>query len=441
MSEREFRLTVVSGPDEGIELKVRPSDSCPVTIGREACDLLFRHDLTVSRVHAEISSRGQDLELLDLGSTNGTHVNGKRLREREAVVIKSGDEFTLGPESIVRLEIQSQRTVRAADTPASQPGPRRRRRSHASDLRADSRPDAAADGSAKTPGSVVELAESERVSERFGHFGVLGQLARSDSDRLDQAIHEPSGRHVALKRFTTPTCTRSVRRAITNETEIGAAWKHPNIVELIEIGEIDGTFFVATSFLPGVSLEMLQRCCAGALEAWIAAFVLRECCSAISYFHDQAKKAHGFLTPRSIVVGQEGQVQLVNYGLPRFEARLTGTDTGEVYRAHEARNGGPLDARSDVCSLGFILYELLTAEPIDLRSKAVLREPDTIRPEIPETLSKIAWRATRLNASKRFMSVKEMGDALSAALDTAQADFGSTQVAAWMAKHCPAELI
>ncbi len=433
MASPGYRLIVIRGPDEGTEISVRSPADRSATIGREGCDLLFRSDQMVSRNHAEIAASGKEYLLTDCGSTNGTSCRGKTLGANRAVALEDGDEFSLGPESVVRFELMVAATIRPADTPASRLGastPRKRPVEVKEPIEA--KVEAPAD-------DVIDL--HDVVAEptgRFGHYQVFELLAEGDADRVERAIHEPSGRVVALKRFTSRTCTKSYGRAIVAETERAAAWDHPNVAQLVEAGECEGVFFVATEFVAGLSIDRIQGCCASNVDPALAGYFVLGICRAIAYVHEQnGGVAHGYVAPRGVVVGRNGDVKLINYGLPTFESRLSGEEHAGVYRPHEARNGGRLDARSDVCSLGFVLYELLTATPIDPRARALLPQPDTINPDIPVRLSKVTWQATRVNANRRFIDVREMESELDEALKSESQPYDAGKVGDWLAKNCP----
>ncbi len=384
----------------------------------------------ISRRHAQIEVQGRSCFLTDLESTNGTRWGGNAVTVGEPVRLSDGDEFSLGPETIVRFEILVPATVRAADTPVSRMSVKTPRRP----VRPDPLP-AEATPMAERP---IELDQVvSRPADRFGQFEVFEELAHSDADRVDRAKHCPAGAIVALKRFVSPTCTKSVRQAITAEIRRATDWQHPNIARMAEVGEHEGVLFVASEFVRGLTIRDIQARCAKNIDPALAGYIVRELCRAVAYIHDvNSGLAHGYIAPRAAIVGTAGEIKLINYGLPSYETRVLGKAHADVYRPHEARNGARLEERSDVCSLGFLLYELLTAMPIDARSRAVLREPDTLNPEIPPALSKVAWKATRLNASRRFSTVTEMESELSAALASTRSEYDASRVADWMGRYC-----
>ena len=190
-------------------------------------------------------------------------------------------------------------------------------------------------------------------------LGGIGILYRARQLRLD--------RPVALK-LVEPTVARDpvVRERLRREARTVASLDHPNVVPLYEAGEEDGTVFIATRWVEGTELGTLIRD-DGPLEPARAALIAAQIADALEIAGDQGL-IHRDIKPSNVIVTPEGHVYLTDFGLAKravTDPGLTGGDQilGTVdYVAPEQIEGSEPDARSDVYSLGCVLYEMLTGE-------------------------------------------------------------------------------
>ena len=216
-------------------------------------------------------------------------------------------------------------------------------------------------------------------------------------------------------------------------------WQHPNIAEVVDAGEQAGTLYVASRLVEGKSLSELQTRFPREFDIPLAAYIAREICAALHYAQDQVSGfVHRNLNPRTIMLGFRGDVVLIDVG---FVPVRVAADSTQVLNRMEARHLSPehlagrgIDARSDIFSIGVILYELLAQEPIDPRKKAVLADVDTVRPEVPSALAKATMRAIALRPTERFRSSQEMEEELVGVLRQLAPGYGP-QAAEWMAKR------
>jgi serine/threonine-protein kinase len=207
-----------------------------------------------------------------------------------------------------------------------------------------------------SPGNTFAGYEVESVVGAGG----LGILYRARQLRLD--------RPVALK-LVEPDVARHpvVRERLRREARAVASLDHPNVVPLYEAGEEDGTVFIVTRWVNGTELgTLIGR--EGPLAPDRAARFAAQMAAALGVAHEQGL-IHRDVKPSNVIVTPEDHVYLTDFGLAKraeTEAGLTAADQvlGTVdYVAPEQIEGSEPDARSDIYSLGCVLYEMLTGEP------------------------------------------------------------------------------
>src|SRR5688572_16947979 len=164
------------------------------------------------------------------------------------------------------------------------------------------------------------------------------------------------------------------------EAELLSRLHHPNVCEILRYGTEDGIPFIATRYLKGAPLDKLMRKMMGRpipldLMAWIVA----EACAGLHHAHeartDQGAHlgiVHRDVSPQNIFVTFDGSVQLLDFGVAHAAISVPSSQSGEVrgkdgYMSPEQLNGGALDRRSDIFSLGIVLWEAITGRRLFAR--------------------------------------------------------------------------
>ncbi len=260
------------------------------------------------------------------------------------------------------------------------------------------------------------------ILERLGAGG-MGEVFRARDRKLN--------RYVALK-FLPEAASDSARDRFEREAQAVAALNHPNICTLHETGESDGRPFLVLELLEGESLR--QRLGRGP----VAADVLQEAALELAEALDVAHRRgilHRDLKPDNIWLSAGGHVKVLDFGLARMQeadaaeaatvggegAGLTtpGLALGTVpYMAPEQARGEALDARSDIFSLGAVLYEMAAGKPAFARRSAaetlsaiLTAQPpplETARPELPAKLDEIIARCLEKDPDLRFQSAADL---------------------------------
>jgi len=249
---------------------------------------------------------------------------------------------------------------------------------------------------------------------------------------------EPTGRPVVIKRIL-PHLARqtSFVSMFIDEARIGSRAKHPNLVEVHELGQVGTDLFLVMEYLVGENLAGLVRRLTKRQERMsygLCAYLLAEVCDGLHAAHELKDESgtrldlvHRDVSPQNVFVTYGGDVKLLDFGVATAAHRLTQTASGEVkgkyaYMSPEQCKGEPLDRRSDIFSLGIVLYELTTLRRLFKRTnelqvmKAITEDPIP-RPtrevaEYPTCLEDICVRALARDPRQRYATAAEMRDDL-----------------------------
>jgi hypothetical protein len=249
---------------------------------------------------------------------------------------------------------------------------------------------------------------------------------------------EGVGRLVALKRML-PELARDAEFAdmFHSEARLAATLRHPNIASLFELGTHEGVGYFTMEYVHGMDLGRLLRVASAAgrgLRMSHALTIVSGVAAGLHAAHearDGRGKALGIVhrdvSPSNILIGYDGAVKLVDFGIAKALGRRTTTRTGHVrgklgYLSPEQCAGDPLDCRSDVFSLGVVLYELTTGQRLfDGGDDAAIMKrllfdpvepPSRVRGGYPDELEAIVLRALARQRDERYGSAEELGMAL-----------------------------
>jgi beta-lactam-binding protein with PASTA domain len=229
------------------------------------------------------------------------------------------------------------------------------------------------------------------------------------------------GRQVALKLLNDRHANdeQFVER-FRREAQSAAGLNHPNIVSIFDRGQAEGTYYIAMEYLEGRTLkELLVR--NGPTPVPIAIDYARQILGALAFAHRNGI-VHRDIKPHNVVVRKDGRLKVTDFGIARSGASQM-TEAGSIvgtaqYLSPEQARGAPVDARSDLYSLGIVLYEMLTGEvpytgdaPVEIAMKhltAVPDPPSTLRPDIPHDFDAIVMRALAKDPEQRYGSAEEM---------------------------------
>jgi eukaryotic-like serine/threonine-protein kinase len=261
------------------------------------------------------------------------------------------------------------------------------------------------------------LNERYRLEEPIGSGGMGRIYAAWDQDRQERVavkLLDSMARldEVAVERF---------RR----EAEVASHLQHPGIMRVLDWGEADGTPYLVMDYAEGPDLKRLlaER---GRLDESEALEIVSDVARALGFAHRHGV-VHRDVKPHNIVLASDGRARLTDFGIAQIAGAPQVTDTGTVvgsahYLSPEQARGAPLDGRTDVYSLGVVLYELLTGRvPFEgdslisiamhqLQSEPV--PPRQVVEELSPAAEAIVLRALAKDSAARFQTADEMADAL-----------------------------
>ncbi len=249
---------------------------------------------------------------------------------------------------------------------------------------------------------------------------------------------------------------RAAINMLLDEARLAAQIDHPNVVHTYELGEAHGTFYIVMEYLAGESFaRVLKRAAAKVpppLQPTVAGRIVADAAAGLSAAHAligvdgrPLDIVHRDVSPGNIVVLYNGSIKVVDFGIAKAQGRVTSTQDGELkgkygYMSPEQIRNEIMDARSDVFSLGVVLWEALAlrrlfqADNVAATLMQILTSqrvpPSTFEPEVPRALDQITLQALAPDPRDRFQSMTEMHKAIEDAIW--QSRTGAAEVATQM---------
>jgi len=272
---------------------------------------------------------------------------------------------------------------------------------------------------------------------RIGQYEILGKIASGGMGIVYRAIHTPLHREVALK-VLLPDLADDVNALARFQREAQSASKlrHPNIIEVYDLGQADGQNYMAMEYLPEGSLqqklrEMVLEDTAALTEEQVLRMT-RPLADALGYAHEQGL-VHRDIKPSNILLRGDGTPVLADFGIvlattaTRLTRNLSAIGTPD-YMSPEQGKGGAVDGRSDLYSLGIVMYEMLEGEPpfkADTPVAVVYKHikdplPEIRRKDVSLRTRRIIEKVTAKEPNDRYQTGAELIKAIDLALDDLQ---------------------
>jgi serine/threonine-protein kinase len=263
---------------------------------------------------------------------------------------------------------------------------------------------------------------------RIGRYEILSTLEEGDLGIVYQAQDPIIGRDVFLKTIRKDVLysddTAFCFSRFKKEALAAARLNHPGIVTLYEYGEDAGVVFIAMEFVEGMSLRDLLSLDEGFGVAGSVDLIV-QLLDALAYSHDKGV-IHRDLKPANIFLMHDGRIKVTNFGITKFES----TDLTQVgnlfetpyYMSPEMVTGRPVDARSDLFSVGAIFYHLLTGEmpfpgnsPLSVMHHVLKSDPppvSAVNSQVSVGIERVIDKAMAKMVQQRFQSAREFSAAL-----------------------------
>ncbi len=273
---------------------------------------------------------------------------------------------------------------------------------------------------------------------RLGQYRILRSIAAGGMGEIFLAKRVGPGgfeKLVALKRML-PHLMRDERSVamFLNEAKLAAQLNHANIVQIYDFGRLGDTYFISMEFVHGKNLrDLLDRSVRTGIGIPVehALGIIRDVCAGLGYAHQRSSYdgapleiIHRDVSPQNVLVSFEGEVKVTDFGIAKASLIASETTAGTVkgklsYMSPEQISGQTLDQRSDLFSLGVILFELLTArklfpddvslpETIDRIQRVDVPLPRDVNPAIPEEVEELVLRALARTRAERFQTARAM---------------------------------
>jgi dienelactone hydrolase len=274
---------------------------------------------------------------------------------------------------------------------------------------------------------------SHFVGQTISHYQIQEEIGAGGMGIVYKAFDTRLGRLVALK-FLPPHLSHDteLRRRLSDEARAASALDHANIVVIHDIDETpEGDVFIAMAFHEG---DTLREKISSGLELPEALRIARQVASGLARAHEHGI-FHRDIKPSNIIVAKDGVPRIIDFGLAKSSDITAIMETGAkgtpLYMSPEQASGKPIDYRTDLWSLGAVLYEMLAGKPpfrgdrqLEVINAVVHQEPPAlheIRPDLPAEVEAIVSRALQKDPASRYQSAVEMAADLSKALAALEA--------------------
>ena len=273
--------------------------------------------------------------------------------------------------------------------------------------------------------------------ERLGQYVLLEKVATGGMAELFRAKKigiEGFEQVLAVKRILPHLSSdEEFVKMFIAEAKLVAQLTHKNIAQIYDFGRIDQNYFISMEYIRGKDLKAILKKVSlerRKLPAGIAVFIAKEVAAALGYAHIQKDSAgndlniiHRDISPQNILVSYDGEVKIVDFGIAKASAHsktTTGMLKGKLsYMSPEQAWGKPVDHRSDIFSLGVVLYEMLTGRKLfqgdsEVGTLEMIRKarieplPSAVNMDMPSGLEAKVLKALAREASERYQNASDM---------------------------------
>ena len=263
------------------------------------------------------------------------------------------------------------------------------------------------------------------VGQRLGDYQILRRLGRGGMSVVYLAEQQSLKRRVAFKVLKPDLAKDEVYvQRFHKEAQAAAALVHANIVQIYEVGEIDGVHYIAQEYIPGQNLAQYIRR-NNSVSIPLSIVILKQVAAALNRASDQGI-THRDIKPENIMLSTTGEVKVADFGLARVTSGEHHIDTTQIgitmgtplYMSPEQAEGGKVDPRSDIYSLGVTSYHMLAGRPpfegetaLSVAVQHLKRTPQSLselRKGIPEKLASLIMQMLAKNPAERIQKANDL---------------------------------
>ncbi len=312
------------------------------------------------------------------------------------------------------------------------------------------------------------------VLKKFGRYFLLDLIAQggmAEIYRAKEQLIAGADREVAVKRIQTGYSHNSeFVQMFKDEIKVTSQLNHPNIVQVYGGGEEDGQLYMAMELVNGKNLrQFINRYLESdkkEVPIELAVYIIEQVALGLKFAHNACDKTtdeplrvvHRDISPQNIMISYDGSVKVFDFGIAKSKSNAEATKVGIIkgkpsYLSPEQIMGAELDGRSDIFSLGAVLWETLTGRKLFAgeNEMAVIRliesasthvkPPSSVNPKVPKELDAIVMKALQKSVERRYQSAEELQRALHRILYSCYPEFNPSDLAQAAKKLFHAEIV
>ena len=315
----------------------------------------------------------------------------------------------------------------------------------------------------------VSLPEAERIpgplpgGTPFGQYELIEPIATGGMAEVYRARMrgvEGFQKIVAIKRILPHlTDNQEFLTMFVDEAKLAAQLQHPNIVQIYDLGKIERSYYIAMEYVDGRDLRSILRTLEekqARLPLGLAMFITSRLAAGLDYAHHKhdlqgtaMALVHRDVSPQNVLISYDGDIKLCDFGIAKAASKASHTRSGALkgklqYMSPEQAWGKDIDSRSDIFSVGLVLYEMLTgrkgfAGDSELSILEQVRSPRLIPPReldpaIPPEVERVVMRALKENPEDRYQTAAELASDLGNILQVIRPTPGAAELGAFLSE-------
>ena len=255
-----------------------------------------------------------------------------------------------------------------------------------------------------------------------GRYQVIEELGKGGMGRVYKVFDTKIKEKIALKLVRADIAfERETIERFSNELKLARKIRHTNVCQMFDLGEAEGAHFITMEYVSGDDLKSMLRMM-GQLSPGQAISIAKQVCGGLAEAH-RLGVIHRDLKPQNIMIDREGNVRIMDFGIARSLAAKGITGAGIIigtpeYMSPEQVEGKDVDPRSDLYSLGVILYEMATGRvpfegdtpfTVGIKHKSERpQDPNELNPNLPDDLNRVILKCLEKEKTNRFQSAAEL---------------------------------